>query len=301
MTENAPKKFAKTFGNINNAGLAVIISSSLAMFGLPVGFITGVLVAFYGLQAQIKSCIILLVIAMIPSFIAVFMMDNDISIHIFTQTVSYILLLGFISYLLREFSSWSVVLQAVGVIGAFMIIGIYILYPDVDAWWLERLQAMFTTAELEQAEESLAIYAKYATGIQVMSLSFSALFNLFLARYWQAIIYNKKAKVRQECMQIQISGVSVIFILFLTACTLLQFPWALDALIVSLVPAFFAGVALFHMLVDKNIRKANRIFAIIMFYMMNLIAFPFVPLAVSLIGLADYLMQLRLRFGLIIK
>jgi hypothetical protein len=38
-----------------------------------------------------------------------------------------------------------------------------------------------------------------------------------------------------------------------------------------------------------------------MFYMMNLIAFPFVPLAVSLIGLADYLMQLRLRFGLIIK
>ena len=301
MADNTPKKLAKLASNMNNAGLAVIASSSLSLFGVPVGIITGILVSYYALEAPLKNFIVLMVIALVPSIIALFVIEDELSLHIFTQMTSFIVALGLISYLLREFSSWSVVLQAVGIIGACVIIGIYIAYPDIDAWWLERLKSFFTNSELNQVDESLEIYAKYATGMQVMSLSFSALLNLLFARYWQACVYNKKSKVRQECLQMQLSGVMVVFISFLALCSFLKFPWALDALIVSLLPAFFAGAALFHVLTEKNVRKSNRIFVLILFYMMNLIAFPFVPLFVAIVGLVDYAMQLRARFGLVIK
>ena len=301
MADNNPKKLAKTFSNLNNAGLAVIVASSLSLFGIPVGMITGILVSFYALEAPMKNFIVLIAIALIPSIIALFMIENELSFQIFTQVVTFLIVLGFISYLLREFSSWSVVIQAIGVIGACMVIGVYILYPDVDAWWLERLKVFFVNADVDQGDEVLLAYAKYATGMQVMSLSFSALINLLFARYWQALVYNKKSKVRKEILETRISGVMVCFILLLTLSTFLQFSWALDALIVSLVPAFFAGATLVHILCEKNVRKNNRIFVLIMFYMMNLIAFPIVPLAVAIIGIADYLIQLRFRFGLVIK
>jgi hypothetical protein len=297
----APKKIAKFVANINNAGLAAICASSLAMFGLPVMWVAGILLSFYALEKTTSNFIAVFFAAIIPSVIAFFVLDNELSWQIFWQIFSFLSILSFLSYLLRSTSSWSVVLQAVGILGPCLIILIYILYPDIDAWWLERLNSFFANAEVEQSEIDLALYAKYATGMQAIILYSAALFNLAVARYWQACLYSKKKKARADFLQVKISTLTVFFMLILAVAYIFDFAWALDAFIVSMIPCFCVGAAIIHILCEKNVRKKNRLFFLITFYMMNLIAFPFVPLLIIVLGLADYIFSLRSYFGLVYK
>ncbi|MEE3002970.1 MAG: hypothetical protein VX335_01330 [Pseudomonadota bacterium] len=301
MAENSLKNIAKHVKNVNNAGLIVIIASSLAIFGVPVGMLAGVIVSFYALEAPTKNFLVILLVAIIPSLIGFFMLESELSTQVFLQMTVYIFLLGIVSYTLRIYNSWSMVLQVIGLVGPGLIICLYLIFPDIDNWWLERLQAFFENADVEQSEEVLRLYSQYATGMQVMSFSFSAMITLFLARYWQACIYSKKKKLRLECLHVQLPSLSLAFIAFLGVCAILKVSWALDAFIVSLLPPFFVGASLVHLLCDKNVRKSNRVFFLIIFYMLNLIAFPFVPILVAMVGISDYILQLRKRFDLINK
>ena len=71
----APKKLAKFAANVNNAGLTAICASSLAMFGLPVMWVAGILLSFYALEKSTSNFIAVFFAAVIPSIIAFFVLD----------------------------------------------------------------------------------------------------------------------------------------------------------------------------------------------------------------------------------
>jgi hypothetical protein len=243
--------------------------------------------------------LVVLLAAVLPSIIAFFMLEDTITAQIFGQMCVFLSILFALSYVLRTTRSWSVVLQAIGILGPCLIILLYIMYPGIDNWWLERLTSFFNTAEVEQATEELAAYAQYATGVQAVLLFFSALFNLFLARYWQACLYSKKRQSREEILGVQLSTLSIGLLVLLVVAAWFQLPWALDGVIIALIPAFMVGAAIVHLLCDHNIRKKNRLFYLILFYMMNVVVFPFVPMLIVILGFADYFLRLRERFGLL--
>ena len=138
---------------------------------------------------------------------------------------------------------------------------------------------------------------QYAAGMQAAILSCSAAFNLLIARYWQACVYRKKTQVRKECLSMHLSYVSLVLMIALGVYGL-DMNWALDAFIVSLLPAFFVGCALLHSFAEKNYKKQNRGFILTAFYVGNLIVFPILPLLVVLTGIIDTLFPIRQNFGL---
>jgi hypothetical protein len=299
MADNTPKKMAQFIANLNNAGLMVMLASSFALFGVPVMWVAGVILSFYALEKPLTNALVVLLAAVLPSIIAFFMLEDTITAQIFGQMCVFLSILFALSYVLRTTRSWSVVLQAIGILGPCLIILLYIMYPGIDNWWLERLTSFFNTAEVEQATEELAAYAQYATGVQAVLLFFSALFNLFLARYWQACLYSKKRQSREEILGVQLSTLSIGLLVLLVVAAWFQLPWALDGVIIALIPAFMVGAAIVHLLCDHNIRKKNRLFYLILFYMMNVVVFPFVPMLIVILGFADYFLRLRERFGLL--
>ena len=299
MADNTPKKMAQFIANLNNAGLTVMVASSFALFGVPVMWVTGVILSFYALEKPMTNALLVLLAAVIPSILAFFMLEDTITAQIFWQMCAFLSILFSLSYVLRETRSWSVVLQVIAILGPCFIILLYILYPDIDNWWLERLTSFFDAAEVEQVNEELVAYAQYATGVQAVLLFLSALFNLFLARYWQACLYSKKRQSRNEILGVQLSILSIGFLLLLVVAAVFQLPWAIDGIIIALIPAFIVGAAIVHLLCDHNVRKKNRLFYLILFYMMNIVVFPFVPILIVILGFADYFLSLRERFGLL--
>lgn len=299
MADNTPKKMAQFIANLNNAGLIVMLASSFALFGVPVMWVTGVILGFYVLEKPLANALVVLLAAVLPSILAFFMLEDTITAQIFWQMCAFLSILFTLSYVLRATCSWSVVLQTIGILGPCLIILLYIIYPDIDNWWLDRLTSFFDTAEVEQATEELAAYAQYATGVQAVLLFLSALFNLFLARYWQACIYSKKRQSRQELLGVQISALSIGLLVLLVVAALFQLPWAVDGMIIALIPAFIVGAAVIHLLCEHNVRKKNRLFYLMLFYMMNIVVFPFVSIIIVILGFADYFLNLREKFSLL--
>ena len=301
MPKNTPKQLATFISNPNNAGLAVITASTLAMFGFPVMWIAGVVTSYYALEKNVSEFFLVLTVALVPSIIAFFVMDDGLSSQILWQMVLFMSILGILSYILRKTRSWSLVIQAMGFIGGLFVICVYWIYPDIEAMWVAHLKTFFSTAELSDNALDIARFAQYATGMQAAILCFSSVFNLLIARYWQACVYRKKQKVRAECLCMQLSYMSLIVMSALGLCMLWNFSWALDAFIVALLPAFFVGCAIFHSYCEKQFKKSNRIFFLITFYLANMIVFPLIPLFVTTIGVIDTLFPVRQHLGLISK
>jgi hypothetical protein len=258
-------------------------------------------ICYYTLEKPLQHAYIVMLAALLPSFIAFFMLSGSFVWQVFWQVFCYLVVIFTLSLILRFKRSWSSVLQAAGLIGPFLVFLIYTLYPDIDAWWLERLTSYMQNTDIEQGDLNLVAYSKYATGMQTTMLVVSAMFNLLLARVWQAAIYNKIKKVRQECYSVTVSGFSSITTLVLALCFYANFNWGLDAFIVSLIPAFFVGISLFHCWHMKNIAKSNRTFALIAFYMVILVMFPFAPIILVCLGFLDVLLDLRSRYSILYK
>ena len=301
MRKNTPKQLATFISNSSNAGLIVITASTLAMFGLPVMWISGVVTSYYALEKILSAFFLVFLIALVPSIIAFFVLDDGLSSQILWQMVLFMSILGILSYILRTTRSWSIVMQAMGLIGALFVICVYWIYPDIEAMWVAHLKTFFTTTELSDNALDIARFAQYATGMQAAILCCSAAFNLLIARYWQACVYRKKQKVRAECLCMQLSYLSLIVMTGLGLCMFWGFLWALDAFIVALLPAFFVGCAVFHSYCEKRFKKSNRVFFLIAFYVTNMVVFPLVPLFVTTIGVIDTLFPVRQHLSLISK
>lgn len=103
-----------------------------------------------------------------------------------------------LAVLLRESGRLELALGGAALLGIAVVLGIYTVYDDPTAHWLETLRG-FAKPYLEQAHsraetellwQGLAGFARYMTGLVAAGLTLSLSLGLLIARWWQATLYN---------------------------------------------------------------------------------------------------------------
>ena len=77
----------------------------------------------------------------------------------------------------------------------------------------------------------------------------------------------------------------------------LHINWALDSFIIAMIPAYVAGISVFHSWVYKYRKKSKNGFLFLVFYLANLVIFPYLPLLVVVLGVTDRFINYRKRFN----
>jgi hypothetical protein len=186
-------------------------------------------------------------------------LEQTSSVVLWLSTAGLLLsgvLVWFFALILRQYASWSKVLQA-GLWGSVFIIACaHIIHPDLASWWvpvvedsLRHMQKMFKT-KLPPITEFSALAGTVMTGMQIVMALLVSLLSLLIARWWQASLYNPGG-LGQELLQARL-GIAetgllgVLALLMLTEVSVLGKAIAVD--LIPVVGAIFilAGICLVH-------------------------------------------------------
>lgn len=104
-----------------------------------------------------------------------------------------------LAVVLRETQSWVSLLQVGALLGMIVVVAVHGVMPDINGYWTHLLTNYYTNAKAHLAlqitaadlKSLIVILAKLATGIQAVILLFIAIFNILIARWWQATLYNQ--------------------------------------------------------------------------------------------------------------
>jgi hypothetical protein len=205
---------------------------------------------------------------------------------------------------LRRFPSWSLVLQFAGLVSIVGVVTVHLMYPDLAAWWQNWLTNYFANVEQAVGDASaqdvktskdmlgniVSGIVPYATGIVAMALSFYALLELLLSRWWQSAIFNPGG-LQKELLQIRLNYVSgIIFMLGMILS------YTGNALVVDIMPTLYlmfglAGVSLLHYIFKT--RKVSWYWMALLYVGISIV--PVAILLIAMLGLLDTWADFRQR------
>jgi hypothetical protein len=218
--------------------------------------------------------------------------------------VSINLLTWLYAVALRRFPSWSLVLQFAGLVSIVAVVIVHIVFPDVQAWWQNWLTHYFANVEQAMGQMTdqdvqtnhgmianvVSGIAPYATGIVAMALSFYALLELLLSRWWQSAMFNPGG-LQKELLQIRMSyAAGALFLLGMVLS------YTGNSLVVDVMPTLYlvfglAGFSLLHFIVKTM--KVSWIWMAMLYIGISIV--PIAVMLVAMIALLDTWMDFRKR------
>ncbi len=201
-----------------------------------------------------------------------------------------------IAVLLRAGRQLSLAIESAVLLGGVSIIGFTLYKPDAAEMWQKILVQMAPdNASLETMQPNLDVIAHYMTGIVVAGTVFGWIFALFLARWWQAQLYNPDG-FRTEYLALSTSArlalgsIGLVGIAALTSGGLAELAWNLS--ILAFVLYTFVGTAVMHSL----LAPLNQGRYIVIGFYVTVFLIPHLLIPVATIGVADAWLNLRQKF-----
>ncbi|WP_150048840.1 MULTISPECIES: hypothetical protein [Methylomonas] len=204
-----------------------------------------------------------------------------------------------ISIVLREGRHMGVAIELAVLLGVVAVIGFYLIQQHPAQLWSSVLAAMAQPmlqarpeVSIEDIKKSVQVFAHFMTGAIAAGSVFGLLFGLFLARWWQALLYNPGG-FRSEFLGIKghaklaLATALTIAIAVLANGRLAEMCW--NVLLVMLVLYTCIGTAVLHACFAKM--KGNRF--MVPFLYLTLTMIPHVMIIVALCGLTDNWLNLR--------
>ena len=287
-----------------SAGFA-LIALLLIPVGWPLSYLSGAAVALvtlaqsmrHGLQTMLAASLLLALVTMLtlgtPAPALVFAVLVWIPALLFAQ-------------LLKQTASLANTLLAAVMLGVVVILGSYLWLDDPAAMWFEHISntvlPQMKQAGLEIPDEaalavSLKVISQILTGMAVTSLLFGQVMMLFIARWWQAVLF-KPGGFRQEFHQLRFgtlaAGATIAIVLLAVVSSGLMAELALNLVMLLSMLFMFQGLAIGHALVDKF--KLNQAWLVAM-YVVIVFVMPYGLLLAATVGLIDNWLKLRVRFG----
>lgn len=199
---------------------------------------------------------------------------------------------------LRHSLSLSLTVQVAMALGLIPLVleWLYITSPD---GWLELLAPLKDSLEKsqvlgpEQGAEVMAWLARWLTGFMAGGIFLQTVLGLFLARSWQARLYNPGG-FRAEFVSLRVfkpvvfAAALCLLLLFLGDAT--QWSAVRVAAVVLMVLFFLQGLAVMHSLLGKA--KGGEVW-LIGLYALMLFALPYVSMAMAATGFVDAWWNLR--------
>ncbi|GAB4290364.1 MAG: hypothetical protein Kow0096_03760 [Thiohalomonadaceae bacterium] len=185
--------------------------------------------------------------------------------------------------------------------GVMVVLGFHVGVHDPAGWWREFLHRIVEQAPAEQQAVLLPVLDEMAgllTGMIGAAVTLGVVLSLFLARWWQAVLYNPGG-FRSEFHALRLgrvpSGVTVL---------LLALAWWQPAglgLLVDLLPLalllhLLQGVALVHALVARNRANVGWLVAMYVLLLLPMVTTQ-LALTLAVAGMVDNWMDFRARMG----
>lgn len=188
-----------------------------------------------------------------------------------------------------------------GLFGVIVVIGVHAAVPDPVAWWHKMLERMVADAPPEQSAALRQVMGRIAhmmTGMFAAAITFGIVISLFLARWWQAILYNPGG-FRQEFHALRLGKAFGIATVAVAVVALAALPGAgllRDVLPLLVLLQLLQGLAVVHGLVADA--GANRAWLVAVYVLLVLPAMTTqTVLTLAVAGLVDNWMNFRMFFG----
>lgn len=279
---------------------AMAVASSLALLSLlmpPVSIVSSATVALVTLRrGWYEGLLVLLSACVAAAILGIIVLGN------YQFAFGYALILWLpvwlLSIVLREGRHLSLAIEISSVLGALAIIGFYLLAQDPAVYWQAILNIMIepmmqaSDAPIEQVKQTIAMLAKYMTGILATGSVTGLLLGLLLARWWQANLYNPGGfSVEYLALRMPsrftITTVCVFIVAVVAGGVISEIAWNIGIILFMLYA--FIGTAIAHALISAT--KAKR-FLLPIFYMLIFVV-PHLVVPVAIIGLSDTWLNLR--------
>ena len=208
-----------------------------------------------------------------------------------------------ISIVLREGRHLGVAIEIAVLLAAVAVLGFYLYQPQPAQLWAGVLAAMTQPmldaspdVPAEQVRQSVEVFAHFMTGAIAAGSVYGLLFGLFLARWWQAALYNPggfriEFLALKAHVQLAILTIVLVAVAVLASGVLAEICWNL--VLVLAVLYTFIGTAVLH--ASFAAVKSGR-FMVPLLYL-TLVAIPHVMVIIAICGLADHWLDLRKKIS----
>lgn len=273
------------------------------------GTVSILIAAFVTLRKGIQEGFFVLVAATLPLFIEYlgYPPDSGGPISVFDVTLIMVasnILTWLFAVVLRKFPSWGLVLQLGALLGILFVCIIHIVYPDILVWWQTKLSGYFadTMQAMSQAKSDDADLQKttvtklvetlspYATGWAAVFLIFNSQLQLFLARWWQAAVFNPGG-LRKELCSIRMSKIAGVVFVIVQLLSIWAYDVALDVIPILYITFGLAGLSLLHF--GLATVKSGWFWLALIYIAMVLV--PISVVLISMIALLDVWFDFRKR------
>ena len=204
-----------------------------------------------------------------------------------------------ISIVLREGKHLGVAIEIAVLLGVAAVLGFYLYQPQPAQLWGGVLAAMMQPmleakpdVPVEQIKQTVQVFAHFMTGAIAAGSVYGLLFGLFLARWWQAALYNPGG-FKSEFLalkghtQLAIATMVLIAVAGLSSGVVAEISW--NMLLVLFVLYTFIGTALLHACFAQM--KGSRF--MVPFLYLTLVLIPHVMVIIAACGLTDNWLNLR--------
>lgn len=211
--------------------------------------------------------------------------------------------LWILGWVLRDTRSLALATTTAGMLGIVGVVAVYASVGDVSSWWQQVLMTVFepaieaggALADRATVETILADLSKIMTGIAAAGMSLNALMCLYLARAWQAQLFNPGG-FREEFHALRLGqGLAMLSLGFVVLSLIplgVVSHMAGEIVIVILSLYVLQGLALLHAIVAQ--RKLHIAWLVVL-YLVMLFVLPQLMVLVALMGLVDTWADFRRR------
>lgn len=278
---------------------AALVFAFFSFLDLPVGWISGAIIALVTLQSGTRQGLNIMVWAMLPALAMLYLGQYALFCE---QFVLHMVLVFCLAIILRMTNAWMTVLKLSALLGIVAVVAIHFMAPELQAWLAKQITGMtkdlksltFFNMSVAQSDALVKTLCQLATGLVSLSLLWTNLMTLFLARWWQSLL-NSSVNVQKEFYQLRVHPIAVIALLALMVG--LHFDNALfsNVLIVAAMPFIIAGLSLLHTLAATKKNGNTILFA---FYMLFFFLSPYVMAFLTLVGVVDSFVNFRKRVAM---
>ena len=283
----------------------MMVASSLALLSLvlpPISIVSSASVALVTLRRGGYEGLYVLICACLSAALLGFFLFGSFQFALLYGLVLW-LPIWLISIVLREGKHLSIAIEIAVLLGIMAVIGFYIYASEPALIWQSMLEEMVkpmlaSNADMpvDEIRQSIQSFSHYMTGGIIAGTVYGLLVGLFLARMWQAALYNPGG-FREEYLELRVRpklalvSILVAVIAWLMSGVISEICWNISILFVVLYT--FVGTAILHAALSTMRMKR---FLVPMLYV-TLIMIPHIIALVIIVGVVDAWLDLRSKFS----
>ncbi|VAX09995.1 hypothetical protein MNBD_GAMMA25-206 [hydrothermal vent metagenome] len=292
------------------ASALILLALILMPLSWPLSFFSAAIIALVTLvQGSREGILTLLGASLLVTLLGFLVPGNLYAIVVFALLVW--LPVWLLAAILRQTVSLNLAMLGGGLLAILTISGFFLLSGDPGNWWFQHFvndvlpvleKAGMVFEDRARLEMDLQLASRIMTGSLAAFMLLGAVAGLFIARRWQAGLFNPGG-FQTEFYQLRFGVTAALLALALLAANLLSTTflgkgiwsdWLVNLTQPVVVIFLFQGLAIGHVLV--KVRKLNSAW-LVGLYLLLLSGLPYSLVLLALLGIADNWLDLRAKLG----